>query len=174
LTGARRAGLLIIEVLAAAAVLGMAVVWPPVSQPTSADAIVLLSGDGSRVPVAVGLMERGVAPTLVFAGQPDTTQGLDLCRGAPFEVICLRPEPDNTRTESRAAARLAGERGWRSLVLVTSKFHMARARLHLKRCFPGSVEMVGGYPPYGWEFARRLIVHEWVGLVHASVLARGC
>ena len=176
MTAARHAALLVVEVLAAGAVLGVAVVWPPVSEPADADAVVLLSGDGARLPVALGLMERGVAPTLVFLGQPDIQEVIDLCRGtsSPFEVLCVRPDPDNTRTEARAASELAVARGWRSLVLVTSKLHIARARLHLTRCFTGTVDTVGEYPPYGQNFVRRQVVHEWLGLVHASLLARGC
>lgn len=167
--------LLLAEGVAAGAVLGVAVIWPPVSQPAPADAVVVLAGDGSRVPIAVGLMERGLAPTLVLAGRPDTAAGIDLCeRPQPYEVVCLRPSPDNTRTEAQSTARLAGDRNWRSVVLVTSKYHLTRAGLHLRRCFDGTVGTYGEPPPYGPGFARRQIVHEWLGLVHATVLARGC
>ncbi|MDQ3896136.1 MAG: YdcF family protein [Actinomycetota bacterium] len=175
MTATRQVLLLLAEALAAGGVLGMAVVWPPMSVPARADAVVVLSGDGSRVPPALRLMDRGVAPTLVVAGEPDIAAAVDLCRlPQPYEVVCLRPSPDDTRTEAQATARLARDRGWGSVVLVTSKFHIARARLHLRRCFDGSVSTFGRYPPYGLDFARRQIVHEWLGLVHASVLARGC
>jgi uncharacterized SAM-binding protein YcdF (DUF218 family) len=175
LIGPWRLLLLLAEGLAAGAVLGVAVVWPPVSEPAPADAVVVLAGDGSRVPIAVGLMERGVAATLVFAGQPDVTADEELCRlPQPFEVVCLRPSPDNTRTEARATAELAEDRDWQSVVLVTSRYHLARAGLHLRRCFDGAVETYGEPPPYGPGFARRQIVHEWLALVHATVLARGC
>ena len=153
----------------------MAVAWPPLSLPAGADAVVVLSGDGSRVPLALRLMEQGVAPTLVFAGKPDVRAVIDLCRVPQvYEVVCLSPNPDNTRTEAQAVGRLAEDRRWGSLVVVSSRYHLARAGLHLRRCFGGTVSMVGDVPPYGGDFARRQIAHEWLGLVHASVLTRGC
>jgi hypothetical protein len=175
LTAARRLLLLLAEGVAAAGVVGVAVVWPPLSTPARADAVVVLSGDGSRVPLAVRLIEEGVAPTLVFAGQPDVVAVMDLCRlPQPYEVVCLRPDPDNTRNEARAAGQLAEDRGWSAVVLVSSRYHLARAGLHLRRCFGGTVSLVGEAPPYGAGFSRRQIAHEWLGLVHASVLDRGC
>ncbi|MGI9080417.1 MAG: YdcF family protein [Acidimicrobiales bacterium] len=150
-------------------------IWPPVDQPPHADAVVLLSGDGARLPVALRLMDRHVAPTLVFVGQPDIVAVADLCRTPQaFEVVCLRPTPDNTRTEAQVASRLARQRGWHTMTVVTSRFHVLRARLLFRRCFDGRVEAVGDYPHYGWQFARRAVVHEWFGLVHSSLFARGC
>ena len=166
---------LVAEGLAAGGVLGVAVVWPPVSEVPPADAVVLLAGDGARMPVALGLMDRKVAPTLVVAGEPDIQEVIDLCRRPqPFEVVCLRRTPDNTRTEAQATGQLAEERRWQALVVVTSKFHITRARLHFRRCFDGVVATSGEYPAYGWRFSGRQVLHEWLGLVHASVFARGC
>jgi uncharacterized SAM-binding protein YcdF (DUF218 family) len=151
------------------------VLWPPVREPDRADAVVLLSGDGARLPGALRLMERGVAPTLVFVGTPDVLAVVALCRDPqPFEVVCLRPSPDSTRTEAQATGRLARARRWESMVLVTSRYHIARATLLFGRCFGGTVEAVGDRPGYGWDFARRQIVHEWLAIVHATILARGC
>lgn len=175
MTAVRQAAVLLAEALAAGGLLGLAVVWPPVQQPARADVVVMLSGDGARLPLALRLMERRVASTLVVVGQPDTLSVESVCRAPqPFEVVCLRPTPDNTRTEARATGQLAGQRHWRTMVVVTSRFHAVRARMLFNRCFGGTVDAVGDYPPYGWEFARRAIAHEWLALVHATVFARGC
>ena len=161
--------------VAAAATLGAMVVWPAMRQPGSVDAVVLLSGDGARLPGALRLMEGGVARTLVFVGQPDISATAALCsEPQSFEVACLRPSPDTTRTEARATGALARSRGWTSIVLVTSRYHATRARLLFRRCFDGTVDVVGDPPAYGAAFALRQIAHEWLGLVHASILARGC
>ena len=169
---ARQIFRLVAEGLAAGGVLGVAVVWPPVSKVPPADAVVLLAGDGARLPPALRLMERKVAPTLVVAGEPDVVEVIELCRQPqPFEVVCLRRTPDNTRTEAQAAGQLAEDRRWRALVVVTSKFHIARAGLHFRRCFDGVVATSGEYP---LRFAGRQVMHEWLGLVHASLLSRGC
>ena len=118
-----------------------------------ADAVVVLSGDhGQRLAKALQLMHRGVAPTLVLDGTPDFEQVLELCRGASqaFEVVCLRPDPDSTRYEARAAGRLASERGWRKMVVLTTSHHITRAGMLFRRCFGGEVKTVGATPPYGW------------------------
>ncbi len=171
----RHGAILVVELLGVAAWLGVAVVWPPIDPPPRSDVVVLLSGDGARLPVAMRLMERKVAATLAFVGTPDTGAVRDLCvLPQAFEVVCLRPSPDSTRTEAQATARLARLRGWRSMIVVTSRFHAMRARMLFRRCFDGRVEVVGEYPHYGWEFTRQAIAHEWLGLLHASLFARGC
>jgi hypothetical protein len=43
-----------------------------------------------------------------------------------------------------------------------------------RRCFAGTLDTVGDYPRYGRAFSRHEILHEWVGLLYATVLARGC
>lgn len=175
MTAVRHGLVWLAEGIAAAGWLGAVVVWPPVHQPAHSDVVVLLSGDGARLPDAVRLMRQRVAPTLLFVGQPDTTAVSDLCRKPqPFEVVCVRPTPDNTRTEAQAAGHLARTRKWNVMVLVTSRYHIARARMLFSRCFGGTLDAVGEYPSYGSAFARRQIAHEWLGLLYASVFARGC
>lgn len=151
------------------------VVWPSFPEPERADAVVVLAGDGSRIADALRLMREGMAPTLLFVGNPDTQEGVDLCRSQrSFEVVCLRPQPDSTRQEARATGRYAKARGWKSIVLVSSRYHLLRARLLFRRCFDGRVEATGVVPPYGPQFARNQIRHEMVGVVYASLFARGC
>jgi hypothetical protein len=171
----RHAVRLLAEAAAAGGVLATMVVWPSVQPPVRADVVVLLSGDGARLPLALRLMDAGVAKTLVFVGQPDTTAVVALCNDPQtFEVVCLRPEPDSTRYEARITGQLANERHWKTMVVVTSRLHVTRARLLFSRCFDGQVQAVGDYPNYGAGFARRGAIHEWLGLVDASLVARGC
>ncbi len=69
-------------------------------------------------------------------------------------------------------AALAEKRGWRSLALVTSTYHVTRARLLLDRCFEGRVDVVDAKPSD--RLPVRSIVHEWGGLAYALSVARGC
>lgn len=166
---------LLAEALAGAALLGVSVVWPPMHQPARSDVVVLLSGDGARLPGALRLMERRVASTLLFVGEPDTQPVMDVCRKPqPFEVICVRPTPDNTRTEAQSAGRVARDRHWQSMVLVSSRYHLIRARMLFRRCFSGVLDTVGDPPTYGPEFARRQVAHEWIAFAYQSVFTRGC
>ncbi len=160
-------------------VLGLSVVpfvLPPGGSPKRADAVIVLSGDhGERLARGLELMRRGVSRTLVLDGTPDMQEVLDLCaRPQPFEVVCLRPDPDSTRHEARAAGRLAADRGWRSVVVVTTTHHVARAGMLFRRCFTGTVETVGATPPYGWRKSARQVVHEWLGTAAALTVRRGC
>ncbi len=172
------------RVLLGVAALGSAVflaslapfLWPNVDRAGRADAVIVLSGDhGERLTEGLRLMELGVAPTLVLNGTPDLDQVNELCKGGqPFEVVCLRPEPDSTRTEASAAGRLAGERGWRQVVVVTTRYHVTRARLWFSRCVEGAVRVVGAEPPYGRSMRARQVVHEWLGVWHGLVVSRRC
>ncbi|MDQ3980553.1 MAG: YdcF family protein [Actinomycetota bacterium] len=151
-------------------------VWPSVSHPSSADAVVVLSGDhGERLPRGLELMRAGIAPTLVLDGTPDSPEVERHCsEPRPFEVVCLRPAVDNTRQEARIAARLAAERQWKSLVVVTSTQHVTRARIHFERCLKGSVHMVGARPSYGLSTSLGQIAREWIGAFHALLFTRTC
>ena len=141
-----------------------------------ADAVVVLSGDhGERLPPALTLIDRGVTSTLIFAGGLDSGRGIELCKGGqPFEVICLVPNPDNTREEARAVARLAASRGWREIVVVTSRHHVPRSELLFDRCVDGDVALVGADPPYGIRMAVRNLVREWLGVIRSLTVARSC
>ena len=151
-------------------------IWPNVDRAGRADAVIVLSGDhGERLAEGLRLMELGVAPTLVLNGTPDLERVNELCRGGqPFEVVCLRPEPDSTRTEASAAGDLAQDRGWRQVVVVTTRYHVTRARLWFSRCVDGAVRVVGAEPPYGRSMRARQVVHEWFGVWHGILVSRGC
>ena len=151
-------------------------VRPANDQPTRADAVVVLAGDwGERLALGLRLVRAGVAPTLVLAGQPDSEEADRLCqRNLAFEIVCLRPSPDSTRNEARAAGRLARTRGWHRLVVATSTTHVTRSRLLFERCVDGDVQVVGAARADDLRTRVRFIVHEWLGTAHALTFERGC
>ncbi len=146
--------------------------WPQSDSPRQVDAVIVLSGDrGERLARGLELIRAGVSSILVLDGTPDSLEVLELCRGGrPFEVICLRPEPDSTRQEARAAAQLALARNWDRVAVVTTTSHLTRSALLFRRCLQATVVMVEGYR---WP-SMRAVVHEWLGLGQALILARGC
>ncbi|MGH3050066.1 MAG: ElyC/SanA/YdcF family protein, partial [Gaiellaceae bacterium] len=130
---------LVLVALVAAWLVACAVlfVWPPAETgaPAHADAIVVLSGDEARLPPAEALIRRGVAPVLAIssvAKTPDWHTAVDLChrgRYAGARVLCFEAKPYSTRGEARTVARIARARDWRSVVVVSSTYHLTRASL---------------------------------------------
>ncbi len=152
-------------------------VWPAKDTPAEADAIVLLSGDhGERLPVALRLLERNVAPRLIFDGTPDRGEEEELCREGwrGREVLCLRPQPDGTRPEARAAGQLARERGWDKIVVVTSTHHATRAGLLFRRCVDGDVYVASARRPLPWRQAAWHTAREWAATGYFLAFKRSC
>ncbi len=155
-------------------------VWPRADAPPDrADAVVVLSGDRNvRLDPGVRLVERGVAPVLVVSGalqDPRWLKARQLCRRgrvAEAKVICFEPVPFSTRGEARAIGRLAREHGWHRVVIVTSTFHVSRARILVRRCYRGSLWTVGT-PTTWWRLPE-----EWAfetGKLAVQLTAeRGC
>jgi uncharacterized SAM-binding protein YcdF (DUF218 family) len=135
-------------VLAWAIAAAVLFLWPPQHVPQHADAVVVLSGARDpRLAGGLALVRRGVAPVLVLSdgwglGWVEANR---LCAGrrAPAHVICFHPQPYSTRGEARGFTRLAAAHGWHSVVVVTSRYHIARARILFERCFKGTVYTEG-------------------------------
>ena len=104
----------------------------------TADAVVVLGGRPNRVPVGVALVRAGVAPVLVVFN----ADGAAPHSAEAGEVVAIRPDPYTTRGEAAIAAQLARERAWRSLVVVTSSYHVPRARRIFRRAFDGELTLV--------------------------------
>lgn len=150
-----------------------------------ADAVVVLAGGRSeRLDHGLRLAAGGVAPVLVISNgaEPTWPEAGAVCRGddgaalAGVEVLCPRPDPQRTAGEATMVARLAAERGWRRVVVVTSDFHALRSRLWFERCAAGGfeVEVVGVDSAYNPAQVWGLAMREQVGLLAAVTVQRGC
>lgn len=138
---------------------------------TPTDAIYFLASDGG----VKALSELGVhASGTVVVSRPASIA--DNPRYAVCDqpgVVCLSPAPETTQGESEAFAAVAAERGWGSVTVVTQTTHVARARLLMKRCFPGTVHVVAvpvERTPLSWLAG---FAHESLGMVKAA-LTPGC
>ncbi len=150
-------------------------VFPRQDAPGHADAIVVLSGATSeRLDKALELMRAGVAPTLVISDgrDPAWRQAERLCHGVRFHVLCFRPDPYSTRGEAEEVARLARARRWRAIDIVTSRYHVFRARLIFRRCYRGTLRIVASRPGLLSEVVGTL--YEWPKLAVAETIRRGC
>jgi len=97
---------------------------------------------GDRVVKGFELFHAGrVRNLLLSAGGPrpeepveaDFAAALYRRLGVPAEAIVLERESRNTRENAKNSARIVRERGWRTLLLVTSAMHMPRAEASFRR-----------------------------------------
>lgn len=157
-------------------------VTPDLDEPRKADAVIVLAGDRKpRLDRGLELMAAGVAPVLVISDGLDPlwpaanrlcADGRGTAEGKGFRVVCFRPDPYSTRGEARGFARLARERGWESVVIATSTFHVTRSRILFRRCFDGRVEGVGA--PSGVGKLASSLGREVGKLLVQLSIARSC
>jgi uncharacterized SAM-binding protein YcdF (DUF218 family) len=164
--------------LVAAAVL---FVWPSAaSSPRRGNAIVVLSGGrNSRLEPALELLRHGVASLLVIsspAQDPKWLTATRLCNAhralGRFRVLCFEAHPYSTEGEARAIARLARLHGWKHVIVVTSTYHVTRARMLIRRCYKGGLSMVGT-PSTWWRLPEEWASETGKLLVQLTV-ERGC
>ena len=162
--------LLVLALLAYVAAAVYLFVLPHDDHPRRADAVVVLAGTRSRLPVGERLVREGYAPLLVVSLETTPTpQQLRACaRGA----LCFHAHPYSTRGEAREIAGLAVQRHWRAVDVVTSKFHVFRARILIERCYHGGLRMVGA--PQSTAHLPIDVLKESVKLTYEELVVRSC
>jgi uncharacterized SAM-binding protein YcdF (DUF218 family) len=151
-------------------------VWPPSesSPPAHANVVVVLSGNKRRLAPALALIRRGVAPVLALSTvqrTPHWPEAERLCkthRYAAARVMCFTAVPFSTQGEARTIGRLARSRGWRSVVVVTSTFHVTRAHLLFRRCYQGRLAVMGS-PSTWWKLPEEWLSETGKLLVQLTV-----
>jgi uncharacterized SAM-binding protein YcdF (DUF218 family) len=143
-------------------------------RPVRANAVVVLSGSKQRLPLGEKLMREHFAPVLVVSRstKPSRLETAACSGRLPYKVICFSAQPYSTRGEARAIGQLARRHRWRSIDVVTSHFHVFRARLVIRRCYHGEVHMVGA--PQRAVHLPLDVLRESAKLVYQETLQRGC
>jgi uncharacterized SAM-binding protein YcdF (DUF218 family) len=160
-----------------------------VNEPAAdADAIVVLGDDNfyaDRATLGAQLFRQGIAPVVVASGRRlRPTAGIaelmehDLMeRGVPKEKLeRFVHDGENTREEAIALRHLVREKGWKSVVVVTSNYHTRRARYIFQRVFPSGVTVNvesardGDFDPEHW-WEKRKSVKEFLGELVGMVAA---
>jgi len=104
-----------------------------------ADAILVLAGEhDGREDYAMQLAREGWAPTVVLSNPylPGDEVMERVCRpAAGVEVICGKPASLTTRGEADMMRRLAEQRSWSKIIVLTWNYHIPRARLVFRQCF---------------------------------------
>lgn len=164
----RRVLLLLVLAYVAAAV--YLFVLPHDGKPVHADAVVVLAGTAQRLPVGQRLVRQGYAPLLVVSlSHPPARVQLEACAHG---ALCFRADPYSTRGEAREIGHLAARRHWRTIDVVTSKYHDFRAGILIRRCYHGALRMIGA--PESTAHLPIDVVRESAKLAYQLVFARGC
>jgi uncharacterized SAM-binding protein YcdF (DUF218 family) len=107
-----------------------------------ADGIVVLTGGSSRVSDAMELLADGYGKRLLISGVHPTNAVSDISRSLSDNQEYLRCCVDldrsavNTRSNAAETRRWAHDRGFKSLIVVTSNYHMPRAIVELSHAMP--------------------------------------
>ena len=152
----------------------------------NADGIVVLTGGSSRVSDAMELLAAGYGKRLLISGVHPTNAASDISRSLPDNQSLLRCCVDldrsavNTRSNAAETRRWAHERGFKSLIVVTSNYHMPRAIVELSHAMP-DIELVPfavvgdkwrDEPWWTSGAAFRLLLSEYAKYVAAEMRVR--
>src|SRR3984957_11941407 len=157
----------------------------------SADGIVVLTGGSSRVSDAMELLAGGYGKRLLISGVHPTNAASDISRSLPDNsppdsqtllscCVDLDRSAINTRSNAAETRRWARDRGFKSLIVVTSNYHMPRAIVELSHAMPDIAlipfVVVGDKwrdEPWWTSGATfRLLLSEYVKYVAAEVRVR--
>ena len=139
--------------------------------PHQADAIVVLAGSSKRPPKGLELLHEQIAPVLALSIPSDPKPKLRALCGRPH-ITCFHASPFSTRGEAEAIGRMAKRRGWHSLVVVSSRYHLRRAQMLFDRCTNAGLQMVAA-PTSAWDYAKNL-PFEIGKLTVQTVWEQGC
>lgn len=125
---------------------------------------VVLTRDFDERPAFDALARRGID----VAMDADRAREVMVSLGIPRDVIVIPDRlHDSTAAEAVTLRDLSAAHGWRRLIVVTSRFHLARARFALQREMAGAGPHVIMHPtrydplrPEGWWTRRAEI--RWV------------
>jgi len=107
-----------------------------------ADGIVVLTGGSSRVSDAMELLAAGYGKRLLISGVHPTSTASDISRSVQESqswfncCVDLDRSAVSTRSNASETRRWAHERGFKSLIVVTSNYHMPRAIVELSHAMP--------------------------------------
>jgi uncharacterized SAM-binding protein YcdF (DUF218 family)/glycosyltransferase involved in cell wall biosynthesis len=136
--------------------------------PAVADAVVVFAGGvgesgragggaQERLKQAVDLYKAGYAPSLVLSSgyvysfkEAEQMRALAIDQGVPADRIVLELQATNTFENVSYVAAILRERQWRSLLLVSSPYHMRRATLTWQKVAPEMT--VVAVPPHQSQF----------------------
>ena len=143
-----RAGSLVLLLYALGFILFTVTLGRPAKGSERTDAIVVVTGGSGRIEHGVEVLKAGQAKRLLVAGADPAVTKKDLIRrlgGSSRWVNCcvdLGSESVDTRSNAEEAARWLAKHRYRSFRLITSDYHMRRARYDFREVLGDKYEIV--------------------------------
>ena len=181
---------IVVTFAALSAILGGGFVWFVLHVPAeevaldrNADGIVVLTGGASRISDAIELLAAGHGKRLLISGVHRTTSTAEIARIMPrYEglVSCcvdLDHSAINTTSNAIETRRWVRERGFKSLIVVTSSYHMPRTMAELASQLPDTTlvpyavvtEKMRSEPWWSNGQTAKLILSEYAKYVVAKL-----
>jgi uncharacterized SAM-binding protein YcdF (DUF218 family) len=130
------------------ALFGVTLGRPAPNDAPKADAIVVITGGKGRIEHAAGLLADGKGRRLLIAGADPSVRKIDLVHrlGGQEKLfdccVDLGSESVDTRSNAEEAKRWIERRRYKSVRLVTSDWHMRRAKYEFRRQLEGEVRII--------------------------------
>lgn len=134
----------------------------PLGSERKTDAIVVLTGGAGRIGRGLHLMRTGAAEAMLISGVDRDVRPAELAIAydAPESLleccVTLGHEAVDTRSNGIETADWIRRRNYRTIRLITTDWHMRRARFELEQALPGGVtiwaDAVGSRPSLGMLF----------------------
>ncbi|MCF6221118.1 MAG: YdcF family protein [Robiginitomaculum sp.] len=148
---------------------------PPAILPKVDGIVVLTGADGSRLMVGADLLQNGHGERLLISGvnrkiKPAQIQNLLSLEAAKF-ICCvdLDYEAENTYGNAQETANWARALGYEKILLVTSSYHMPRAKMEITSAmggvaiiaYPVATEHSDNTPWWGGWAKTKLLMREY-------------
>jgi uncharacterized SAM-binding protein YcdF (DUF218 family) len=140
------------------------------------DAIVVLTGGANRIERGLDLLQHQRAHRMLISGVARTVRPVELAVRYPQQAalftccIDLGRESVDTRSNAEEVARWMNKRKFHSVRLVTTDWHMPRARFELSRQLGDKAEVVGDAVESNPSFRQLFTEYNKYLLRRAAVL----
>ncbi|MFJ7970222.1 YdcF family protein [Psychrobacillus sp. NPDC096389] len=144
-------------------------------KPVKSDVIIVLSGADGRLEKGFQLYEEGYAPNLLLSnGSVENLYERALELGVPDDSILMEVKSDSTLDNAVFSKEVMEEYKFESAIVVSSSFHMRRAKVLFDKAFRNSnirltyvAEEMNAYNPRGWwaeKSNRDITFREYIKL----------
>ncbi|MFN3943571.1 MAG: YdcF family protein [Allosphingosinicella sp.] len=152
------------------------VLLPRAAEAQRTDAIVVLTGGPGRLQRGFDLLAEGRAERMLISGvqrtvRPEELEATHDVEDGLFDCcIDLGREAVDTRSNADEVARWLKKRGYRSMRLITTDWHMPRARFEIARRVEPGVAILSDAVPSSPSFRQLFTEYNKFLLRHAAEL----